>query len=94
MKLNIYDDVTNPSQQISEVQKAIGDGAFGLTTTTSTVAMYPTLKAAGIPITGFSNPAFGTDLNAFGDAGATTSATPTFAPTLILEKQKLLGMDL
>ena len=89
--LKTYDDGTSPTQQISEVQKAIGDGVFGLTTTTSTVAMYPTLKDAGIPITGFSNPAFGTDFNAFGDAGATTGSVPTYAPTLILEKQKQMG---
>jgi len=91
IKLNIYDDQTNPTQQISQIQKAIGDNIFGLTATTSTVSMYPTLKEAGIPITGFSNPAFGTDINAFGDAGATTSATPTFATTLVLEKQKQQG---
>lgn len=91
LKLNIYDDATSAAQQISEVQKAIGDGVFGLTTTTSTVSMYPTLKAAGIPITGFSNPAFGTDLNAFGVAGATTSANPTIANNLVLEKMKQQG---
>ena len=91
IKLNIYDDATNAAMQISEVQKAIGDGVFGLTTTTSTVSMYPTLKAAGIPITGFSNPAFGTDINAFGDAGATTSANPTIANNLVLEKMKQQG---
>ncbi len=91
IKLNIYDDGTNPTQQVSQVQKAIGDNVFGLTSTTSTVAMYPTLKDAGIPITGFSNPAFGTDINAFGDAGATTSATPTLANNLVLEKMKQQG---
>jgi len=91
IKLTIYDDATNAAQQISQVQKAIGDGVFGLTTTTSTVSMYPTLKEAGIPITGFSNAPFGTDINAFGDAGATTGSIPTYAPTLVLEKQKQEG---
>ena len=91
IKLNIYDDATSAAQQISEVQKAIGDGVFGLTTTTSTVSMYPTLKSAGIPITGFSNPAFGTDNNAFGVTGATTGSVPTIAPTIVLEKQKQEG---
>jgi ABC-type branched-subunit amino acid transport system substrate-binding protein len=91
IKLNIYDDATNSSQQIAQVQKALGEGVFGLTSTTSTVSMYPTLKSAGIPITGFSNAAFGTDINAFGDAGATTSAVPTLATNLVLEKQKQQG---
>jgi len=89
--LKIYDDQTNPSSQVSQVQKALGENVFGLTSTTSTVSMYPTLKQAGIPITGFSNPAFGTDINAFGDAGATVSANPEIAPTQILEKQKAMG---
>ena len=91
LKLNIYDDQTNPSSQISAVQKGLGENVFGFTSTTSTVSMYPTLKSAGIPITGFSNPAFGTDINAFGDAGATTSANPVLAPTQVLEKMKQMG---
>ena len=91
IKLTIYDDATSAAQQVSAVQKAIGDGVFGLTTTTSTVSMYPTLKDAGIPITGFSNAPFGTDINAFGDAGATTASIPTYAPTLVLEKMKQEG---
>ncbi|MDO9485281.1 MAG: ABC transporter substrate-binding protein, partial [Actinomycetota bacterium] len=91
LTLKIYDDQTNPSAQISQVQKGLGENVFGFTSTTSTVSMYPTLKSAGIPITGFSNPAFGTDINAFGDAGATTSANPLLAPTQVLEKQKQMG---
>ena len=91
LTLKIYDDQTNPSAQISQVQKGLGENMFGFTSTTSTVSMYPTLKSAGIPITGFSNPAFGTDINAFGDAGATTSANPTLAPTQVLEKMKQMG---
>ncbi|MDP2287914.1 MAG: ABC transporter substrate-binding protein [Actinomycetota bacterium] len=91
LTLKIYDDQTNPSSQVSQAQKAIGENVFGLTSTTSTVSMYPTLKAAGIPITGFSNPAFGTDINAFGDAGATTGFNPALAPTLVLEKMKQMG---
>ncbi|MDO8732607.1 MAG: ABC transporter substrate-binding protein [Actinomycetota bacterium] len=91
LKLNIYDDQTNPSTQVSQVQKAIGDNVFGLAATTSTVSMYPTLKSAGISITGFSNPAFGTDNNAFGIAGATVGSNPAIAPTQILEKMKQMG---
>ena len=91
LTLKIYDDQTNPSTQVSQVQKAIDDGVFGLAATTSTVAMYPTLKAAGIPVTGFSNPAFGTDNNAFGIAGATTGSNPALAPTQVLEKMKQMG---
>ncbi|MDD2857955.1 MAG: ABC transporter substrate-binding protein [Candidatus Nanopelagicales bacterium] len=89
--LGIYDDQTNSSSQISAAQKAIGDNVFGLVATTSTVSMYPTLKSAGIPIVGFSNPAFGTDNNAFGIASATTGSNPAIAPTQILEKQKQMG---
>ncbi|MFA7323499.1 MAG: ABC transporter substrate-binding protein, partial [Candidatus Nanopelagicales bacterium] len=91
LKLNIYDDQTNPSSQVSQAQKAIEDNVFGLTTTTSTVSMYPTLKAAGIPIVGFSNAAFGTDPNAFSITGATTSSNPAIASTGILEKMKQMG---
>ena len=91
LTLKIYDDGTNPSTQISAVQKAIGDNVFGLTTTTSTVSMYPTLKEAGIPITGFSNPQFGTDRNAFGITGATTGSNPAISSTGILEKMKAMG---
>ncbi len=89
--LKIYDDATNPSTQVSQAQKALGDNVFGLTAHTSTVSMYPTLKSAGIPVTGFSNPAFGTDLNAFGVTGATTSSNPTLAGTGLLEKMKSMG---
>ena len=91
IKLTVYDDATNPSTQVSVAQKAIGDNMFGLTTTTSTVSMYPTLKDANIPVTGFSNPAFGTDRNAFGDSGATTGSNPALASTGLLEKMKAMG---
>jgi branched-chain amino acid transport system substrate-binding protein len=91
LKLNIYNDETNPSSQISVAQKAIGENVFGLTSATSTVSMYPTLKSANIPIVGFSNAAFGTDNNAFGIVGATTGAVPTIASTAVLEKQKQMG---
>ncbi len=86
IKLNIYDDATNPSQQVAQAQKALGEGEFGLTSTTSTVAIYPTLKGNKIPVTGFLNRAFGTDINAFGDAGATTSAVLTLATTSFSRK--------
>ncbi|MDO9484675.1 MAG: ABC transporter substrate-binding protein [Actinomycetota bacterium] len=89
--LKIYDDQTNPSSQISQAQKAMGDNVFGLTAHTSTVSMYPTLKEAGIPVTGFNNPAFGTDRNAFGVAGATTASVPSIASTGLLEKMKSMG---
>jgi len=89
--LKIYDDQTNPSSQVSAAQKAIGDNMFGLTTTTSTVSMYPTLKDANIPVTGFSNPQFGTDPNAFSITGATTGSNPAISSTGILEKMKAMG---
>ena len=91
LKLNVYDDGTNPSTQVTQVQKAIGDGVFGLTAHTSTVSMYPTLKDAGIPVTGFSNPAFGTDRNAFGVVGASTASNPAIASTGLIEKMKAMG---
>ena len=91
LTLNIYDDATNPTTQVSQAQKAIADNVFGLTSATSTVAMYPTLKNAGIPIVGFTNPAFGTDLNAFGITGVTTGSNPALASTGLLEKMKQMG---
>ena len=91
LTLKVYDDATNPSTQVSVAQKAIGDGVFGLTSATSTVSMYPTLKSAGIPIVGFTNAAFGTDNNAFGITGVTTAATPSLASTGVLEKMKSMG---
>lgn len=91
LTFKVYDDATNPSTQISQAQKAIGDNVFGLIALTSTVSMYPTLKDAGIPVTGFSNPAFGTDRNAFSVVGASTSSNPALANTGILEKLRQMG---
>ncbi|MDP2012784.1 MAG: ABC transporter substrate-binding protein, partial [Actinomycetota bacterium] len=66
----VYDDQSNGSGQITAAQKAIqSDNVFGLTAQTNTTSMYATLKDQGIPVTGFSNPAFGTDRNAFGASG-------------------------
>ena len=93
INFKVYDDGSNASTQISAVQKAIqADNIFGLTAQTNTTAMYATLKDQGIPVTGFSNPAFGTDRNAFGDNGATTSSNPALASTGVLEKLKQLGV--
>ena len=89
--LKVYDDQTNPSTQVTQAQKAIGDNVFGLTAHTSTVSMFPTLKEAGIPVTGFSNPAFGTDRNAFGVVGASTASNPAISSTGLLEKMKQMG---
>jgi len=91
IKFTVYDDATNPSTQVSVAQKAIGDNMFGLTAATSTVSMFPTLKSANIPIVGFTNPAFGTDLNAFGITGVTTGSNPAIASTGIIEKMKQMG---
>ena len=89
----VYDDGSNASTQISAVQKALqSDNIFGLTAQTNTTAMYPTLKDQGIPVTGFSNPAFGTDRNAFGTTGATLSSPPALANTGVLEKLKQQGV--
>ena len=89
----VYDDGSNASTQISAMQKALQqDNVFGLTAQTNTTAMYPTLKDQGIPVTGFSNPAFGTDRNAFGETGATTSSNPALASTAVLEKLKQMGV--
>ena len=89
--LKVYDDATNPSTQISQAQKALGDNVFGLTAHTSTVSMYPTLKEANVPVTGFNNPQFGTDRNAFGVTGVSTASKPTIASTGLLEKMKAMG---
>ncbi len=89
----VYDDQSNGSGQITAAQKAIqSDNMFGLTAQTNTTSMYATLKDQGIPVTGFSNPAFGTDRNAFGETGATTSSNPALASTGVLEKLKQMGV--
>ncbi len=91
--MNVYDDKASAADQISAVQKALSqDNVFGLTAQTSQTAMYATLKDQGIPVTGFSNPAFGTDRNAFGTTGATTSSNPAIASTGTLEKLKQMGV--
>jgi len=88
----VYDDQSNGSGQITAMQKALqSDNVFGLTAQTNTTSMYPTLKDQGIPVTGFSNPAFGTDRNAFGATGASTSSNPALASTGVLEKLKQMG---
>jgi ABC-type branched-subunit amino acid transport system substrate-binding protein len=93
LTMKVYNDETNASTQISVVQKAMqSDNIFGLTGQTSTTSMYPTLKENNIPVTGFSNPAFGTDRNAFGDSGATLSAYPNYASTSVLEKLSKMGV--
>jgi len=93
LTLKVYNDETNASTQISVVQKAmLSDNIFGLTAQTSTTSMYPTLKENNIPVTGFSNPAFGTDRNAFGDSGATLSSVPNYASTAVLEKLSKMGV--
>ncbi|MDD2858641.1 MAG: ABC transporter substrate-binding protein [Candidatus Nanopelagicales bacterium] len=91
--MKTYDDASNASSQISAVQKAIqSDNIFALNAQTNTTAMYATLKDNGIPVTGFSNPAFGTDRNAFGANGATVSSNPAIASTATLEKLKQMGV--
>ncbi|MDO8733194.1 MAG: ABC transporter substrate-binding protein [Actinomycetota bacterium] len=93
LTINVYDDQSNGSSQITAAQKAIqSDNVFGLTAQTNITSMYATLKDQGIPVTGFSNPAFGTDRNAFGSTGATTSSNPAIASTGVLEKLKQLGV--
>jgi len=91
LTLKVYDDASNSSTQISQAQKAISDGIFGLNANASTVSMWPTLKEAGIPVTGFSNPGFGTDRNAFAVTGVSTSSNPAIASTALLEKMKSMG---
>ncbi|MDO9485318.1 MAG: ABC transporter substrate-binding protein [Actinomycetota bacterium] len=89
----VYDDQSNGSGQITAMQKAVqSDNVFGLNAQTATTSMYPTLKDQGIPVTGFNNPAFGTDRNAFGVTGATVSSNPAIASTGVLEKLKQMGV--
>ncbi|MDP2288110.1 MAG: ABC transporter substrate-binding protein [Actinomycetota bacterium] len=89
----VYDDQSNGSGQITAAQKAIqSDNVFGLTAQTNTTSMYATLKDQGTPVTGFSNPAFGTDRNAFSVTGATVSSNPALASTGVLEKLKQMGV--
>ncbi len=89
----VYDDQSSGSGQITAVQKAIqADNIFGLTAQTSITSMYPTLKDQGIPVTGFNNPAFATDRNAFGVNGAPAAANPAIASTAVLTKLKQMGV--
>jgi len=91
--MKVYDDQSSGSGQITAAQKALqSDNVFGLTAQTNTTSMYATLKDQGIPVTGFSNPAFGTDRNAFGSTGATVSSNPAIASTGVLEKLKQMGV--
>jgi len=91
--LKIYDDATNPNSQISAATKALQqDDVFGLASTTTIAAMFPTLKDQGIPVTGFTLPAFGTDRNAFGVTGATISGNPALASTSVLDALKAQGV--
>jgi len=86
----VYDDQSSPTAQVSAAQQAIqSDHIFGLGAATSTVSMFPTLKAAGIPITGFTNQAFNSDRNAFGVNGV--PAPPGIGSLVTIQKLKALG---
>ncbi len=86
-----YDDQTNPSTQVSVANQAIqSDNVFGVSTATSTVSAYPTLKDAGIPVTGFNAQAFGQDRNAFGVTGVTVP--PGIGSLGGIQKLKALGV--
>lgn len=88
-----YDDQTDPSVQIAVAQKAIqSDNVFGLSLHSTQASLSETLKSAGIPYTGFSGGAYGTDRNAFGIVGATTFANPELASTTVLQKLKDVGV--
>jgi len=87
----VYDDQSSPTSQVTAAQQAIqSDKVFGLTAQTSTVSMYPTLKDAGIPVTGFSNQAFNSDRNAFAATGA--PAVPGIGSLLIIQKLQSMGV--
>ena len=91
LTMKVYDDQSSPTSQVSAAQQAIqSDKIFGLTAQTSTVSMYPTLKEAGIPVTGFSNQAFNSDRNAFAATGA--PAVPGIGSLLIIQKLKDMGV--
>ena len=85
-----YDDQTNPSTQVTVMQQAIGDNNFGVSTATSTVSGYPTLKDQGIPVTGFNAQAFGQDRNAFGVTGPTLP--PGIGSIGLIQKMQKLGV--
>ena len=91
LTMKVYDDQSSPTSQVSAAQQAIqSDKVFGLTAQTSTVSMYPTLKEAGIPVTGFSNQAFNSDRNAFAGTGA--PAVPGVGSLLVIQKLKDMGV--
>jgi len=91
LTMKVFDDQSSPTSQVTVAQQAIqSDKVFGLTAQTSTVSMYPTLKEAGIPVTGFSNQAFNSDRNAFGATGA--PAVPGVGSLLVIQKLKDMGV--
>jgi len=70
-----YDDQASGAIQSGVASKAIDqDGNFGIIEATTADTMFPTLKAANIPVVGLTNlPAQTTDRNAFGATGAFTT---------------------
>ncbi len=86
-----YDDAANPSTQVTVANKAIqSDNVFGLISASTTDTMYPTLKAAGVPIVGLANvPAYTNDRNAFGTTGPWL---PELSSTSLFQKFKDAGV--
>jgi branched-chain amino acid transport system substrate-binding protein len=80
-----YDDGANPATQVTVANKAIQqDNMFSLISASTTDTMYPSLKAAGVPIVGLANsPAYTNDRNAFGNQGPWL---PTISSTSLLQR--------
>ena len=91
LTMKVYDDQSSPTSQVSAAQQAIqSDKVFGLTAQSSVTSMFPTLKDAGIPVTGFNNAAFGTDRNAFGVTGSIAPAGT--GSLLVIQKLQSMGV--
>jgi len=87
-----YDDAANGSTQVTVANKAIQqDTMFGLISASTVDTMYPSLKAAGVPIVGLANvPAYTNDRNAFGNNGPWL---PELSSTSLFQKFKDSGVS-
>jgi len=90
--MSTYDDGANPATQVTVANKAIQqDNMFGLVSASTTDTMYPSLKAANVPVVGLANsPAFTNDRNVFGNSGPWL---PTLSSTALLQRFKDVGAN-
>ncbi|CAB4899965.1 MAG: ABC transporter substrate-binding protein [Actinobacteria bacterium] len=89
LSLTVYDDASSSSTQTTVATKALQDDhVFALSAATSVDAMYPQLKSANVPITGFTNAPYATDRNAFSVTGV---SSPSYSVTTAFDRMKQDG---